>query len=148
MNFFFNFDVFSTFILNVLSFKVDFCYLDEQILIAVVRKTSKIELLCFLGILSCKFWVQTRVEYLVKKLTKKKEVYWKPLKKYFGKKEKKRLGVFLYIFLLNLVFLTDFHRIRAIYTFPRARGAGDEIVFSYNVSFIQLFYIFFNFFLH
>merc|ERR1712055_1262121 len=51
---FFNFDVFSTFILDILSFKVDFRYLDEQILIAVVRKTSKIELLCFLGILSCK----------------------------------------------------------------------------------------------
>merc|ERR1712055_971831 len=53
--FFFNFNVFSTFILNILCFKVDFCYIDEQILIAVVRKPSKIGLLCFLGILSCKF---------------------------------------------------------------------------------------------
>ena len=132
-----------------MSFKVDFCYLDEQILIAVVRKTSKIELLCFLGILSCKFWVQTRVEYLVKKWMKKnkiKEVYWRPLNFFFCKKKKNTLCVFLYIFLLNLVFLTDFHRIRAIYTFPRAAWRRHEIVFSYNVSFIQLFYIFFNFF--
>ena len=50
------------------------------------KKTSKIVLLCFLGILSCKFWVQTRVEYKVKKKRKKKKkvsVLKTPLKNIF-----------------------------------------------------------------
>merc|ERR1712008_282932 len=47
ITFFFNFDVFSAFILNYSSVKVNFCYLDEQILIAGVRKISIIVLLCF-----------------------------------------------------------------------------------------------------
>merc|ERR1739842_206220 len=97
---FFNFDVFSAFILNVLSFKVDLFYLDEQILIAVVRKTSKIELLCFLGILSCKFRVQTRVKYLVKKLMKKKrKCIENPLKYILTKKKKTPRRFSLYFFL-------------------------------------------------
>ena len=42
---------------NILSIKVNFCYLDEQILIAGVRIISNIILLYFLGILSCTFYV-------------------------------------------------------------------------------------------
>merc|ERR1739842_286323 len=47
---FFNFDVFSTFILNILSFKVDFCYFDEQILVAVVKETSEFVIHCIQGL--------------------------------------------------------------------------------------------------
>merc|ERR1711956_155342 len=55
ITFFFNFDVFSALILNISSIKVNFCYLEEQILIAGVREISIIVLLGFLGILSYKF---------------------------------------------------------------------------------------------
>ena len=88
--FFFNFDVFSTFILNILTIKGSFCYLDEQILIAGVSKISNMVFLCFLGILRCKQGLNIRWK--------------KEWKKTFKKCIKKKTGIFSLYFLLRISF--------------------------------------------